>query len=164
MDAERAVVWDSFKEEASKSAEEIHSLRTANAANIAQIDELRHGLKVMSEARLNADRYGDVLRGELQGIREISQREIESMKQMVDCFALQSVGRQVFGLAPLNVRPRDPNAEPPTERKTARQVVSEQTQKFHEQYEAMRAASPPVRTEYSSRFSETDKAVAINGA
>ena len=94
-------------------AKELEHRKQAEHAAIEQAKaerELRdteRALEVMTEARLNADRAVEVIRGQMETLRETTEREIASMKQMVDWFGLEGRGRQVFGTAPLVVRPKE---------------------------------------------------------
>lgn len=170
VEARKNTIIDELRADLFKAKDDNRSLATANQHNLAQIEELRRGIAVTTEARLNADRHADILRGELQGIREISEREVAGMRQTVDAFSLQSLGRQVFGTAPLLVRTRDAEEGTQPTKITARQAQAAGTSEFYRQVDAMRAQQAqnpsdivgawPLR----ERFSTTDKAVTENVA
>lgn len=128
------------------------SVEVENANLAAQLDETRRGLTVMTESRLNADRQIELLRGILEGNSEISAREIASMKQMVDCFSLQAMGRQVFGTAPLVVRAKEEEGAGTPRGMTIRDVQRQQKQAFLDEVYA-RGMRPPEQVEYSSKQS-----------
>jgi hypothetical protein len=115
-----------------------------------ELAECRRGLQVMTDARLNADRMVDLLRGELQGIREISQREIEGVRQIADCMALQALGRQVFGSAPQLIRPREDKSERDPRPITGRQAVSLGREQFIAEVERRLSAESSVTGESTS--------------
>lgn len=91
-------------------AEELKSRKAAEQAEIAknrtlhELEEMKRALSLMTEARLQADRAVEVLRGQMASLQECTEREIANMKQMVDWFGLEGRGRQVFGTAPLQNR------------------------------------------------------------
>lgn len=115
-----------------------------------QLDEAKRGAAVMLEARLNADRQIELLRGILEGNSEISAREIASMKQMVDCFSLQAMGRQVFGTAPLVVRAKEEEHAANPRGMSIRDAQRQQLQEFYEQA-SLRGQTPPAEVAYSSK-------------
>ncbi len=166
MESRKNAIIDEMRLEAHKVKEENRSLATANHANLAQIEELRRGMAVTLEARVNADRHVDVLRGELAGIREISEREITGMRQMVDALAPNAIGRQVFGTAPLVMRSREPESDPQPVRISAREAAKQQTEQFFRNFEAVNAAKGQSAQAggqggYGQQFSDTDKAVNV---
>lgn len=116
----------------------------------AQLEETKRGLATMTESRLNADRQIELLRGELNGIREISAREIHGMQQTVDCFALQTIGRQVFGTAPLTVRAKEEDEPASPRGMSIRDAQRRELQAFYDEVEK-RGMTPPPQPEYSSK-------------
>ncbi len=116
----------------------------------AKSEETTRGLAIMTESRLNADRQIELLRGILQGNSEIAAREVAGMKQTVDCFALQVLGRQVYGTAPLAVRVKEPETE--TARGIpVREAQRQGTQEFFEEAIRRSKMEPPPQPEYSSK-------------
>lgn len=125
--------------------------RTTERLRLAgQLEETKRGLVVMTEARLNADRQIELLRGILEGNSEISAREIASMKQMVDCFSLQAMGRQVFGTAPLIVRAKEEESAANPRGMSIRDAQRQQLQEFYEEAR-LRGQTPPAEALYSSK-------------
>lgn len=55
---------------------------------------------VLLESRLNLEREVEILRGQMEMMKDIQEREIMSMKGMVDWFGLECRGREVYGVAP----------------------------------------------------------------
>lgn len=116
----------------------------------AQLEEVRRGLATMTESRLNADRQIELLRGILEGNSEISAREIASMKQTVDCFSLQAMGRQVFGTAPLATRAKETEDAGNPRGMSIRDAQRQQLQAFYDEAEK-RGMAPPADMQYSSK-------------
>lgn len=116
----------------------------------AQLDESRRGHSVTMESRLNADRQIELLRGILEGNSEISAREIASMKQMVDCFSLQALGRQVFGTAPLVTRAKETEETANPRGMSIRDAQRQQLQAFYDEAER-RGQTPPAEPLFSSK-------------
>lgn len=125
------------------------------AAELTRVEaclaETKRELLMMSEARGNADRMIELLRGELNGIREISEREILGMRQTVDCLALQSIGRQVFGTAPQMVKAKEPDSDNSRSSMSIREAQRAQIQEFMEEVQRRGHMEPPAQPEYSSR-------------
>lgn len=121
----------SIKELEHRKAAEQHDILRAKAEH--KLADTKRALEVMTEARLNADRAVEVLRGQMQTLSDTIEHERASMKQMVDFFGLQSCGRQIFGTAPLSIRPKDEGElTQPQGRVLGRHLVQQQTvENFH---------------------------------
>ena len=74
-------------------------------------DELTAALKIMTEARLNADKTAEAMHGSMSLLKETHAAEIANLKSVIDCFSLNACGRQVFGVAP--VPPPAPTVDSP---------------------------------------------------
>lgn len=127
------------------------------------LEEKTRGLAVMTDARLNADRAAEVLRGQIDTLREMSEREIASMKQVVDCFALQAIGRQVHGTAPQGIRPMEAEAAPKVAGVTARQASRVLTEQFFAEAMKRGQQPPPNGAEYPSTQQYSTESVATIG-
>lgn len=130
------------------------------------LEQSKRGLEVMTEARMNMEREIDTIRGQIDTVREISQREIHTLKQTVDWMSLECGRRQVFGTAPQAARPVEEDSAPAGGKMTARMLSRELTAKFMAEAEeyAKRGDAPPANgPKYSStqRFSTTS--FAVNG-
>lgn len=139
-------------------AKELEHRKAAEHAAIEQAKaerELRdteRALEVMTEARMNADRAVEVIRGQMDTLREVSEREIQSIKQTVDFFALDVRGRQVFGTAPLVTKPREAESEQAVGSLRARQFIQRQAA---ENLQGARADLERLMAEAQERYSKT---------
>jgi hypothetical protein len=85
-----------LQEEARLTGEAKEQARNAASALL----EAKRALDVMTEARLNADRAVEVLRGQLNELRLASEREVGGLKQVIDWLSIEMRDRQIFGTAP----------------------------------------------------------------
>ena len=160
----RALQRDFEQRARALSAKELEHRKHAEQADVArakverELHDTQRGLELMTEARLNAERAVDVIRGQMDTLRETCDREIASMKQMVDWFGLEGRGRQVFGTAPLVVRPKDETVEAPPARISARHLVQQQTAEFLKEAEKRMAAQQPLPNN-GAEYSSTSRAV-----
>lgn len=146
-----------------KHAEQAEQADVARAKSERELADTKRGLELMTEARLNAERAVDVIRGQMETLRDTCDREIASMKQMVDWFGLEGRGRQVFGTAPLTVRPKDETVEPPPARISARHLVQQQTAEFLREAEK-RLAQQQTLPNNGAEYSSTSRAVEESAA
>lgn len=141
---------------------QVEKAELERAKAIHETADTKRALELMTEARLNADRAVDVIRGQMETLRETCDRENASMKQMVDWFGLEGRGRQVFGTAPLVTRPKDEQADQPgPQRILGRHLVQQQTQEFLRQAEEFikkGQSLPNEGPEYSSTSHAQDPA------
>lgn len=79
---------------------EIGVLMIKTSTAKAEYAQLQRDLELITEARTNADRLNEYLRGQMEAQREQHANEIDSLKRMIDFFAPSVGGRTVFGLAP----------------------------------------------------------------
>lgn len=134
----------------------------------ARHEETKAALRIMTEARLNADKHSEALQRTVNILAEVHESAINNLKQTVDCFSLASCGRQVFGTAPSVTRQLDEQAQQPVQSGIqGRKLVQQETQEAYAealrrrdafiqeaeaQMERMRQgqAPPDAQAEYSS--------------
>ena len=133
---------------------DIDALESENRSLRASLSDREHALEIMTEARLNADRMVEGIRAQLDALREISEREILSVKQTADWISLECGHRQIFGTAPrLERAPEPENAAPPAP-VTARMASRMLTEQFFREAMERAKANEPLPSspgpEYSS--------------
>lgn len=64
----------------------------------AKVRDLERALEVMTEARLNANREVEILRGIVETMKEVNAREVAGLRATIDWFGLESRNRSMFSI------------------------------------------------------------------
>lgn len=146
-----------------EAVRELATVKSENERLKLALEEKQHALVIVTEARMNAERTNEVVRGQLTTLQEVSERELHTMKQTVDWMSLETGHRQIFGTSPQFTKPQeDETAAPPT-KISARMASRVLTQQFYE--EALRRGQKPPENgaEYSSTQQFSTNSVAVAG-